>query len=127
LGLLRLALGTSLNSSISQVENISFVSDGLGNATVSFLYTSSKPIIEDITNQLNKPVFDPFLESFAKKRKQLGDGLKMLYQAMKNKTFNVYSGDQEITGDPDSLIVWVVSPGCPRGQEPHSNWYMCGK
>jgi hypothetical protein len=117
------ALGATLNSFTSKVTNISYVSNGLRNATVSFLYTSSKPEIEDV----NEPVFDPILESFARKRKQLVNGLKALHQEIKNGSFNVSNTDEEIIGDPGSFIAWVVPPGCPIGQGPHSNGYMCGK
>ena len=35
--------------------------------------------------------------------------------------------EEKLIGDPDSLTAWVEPPGCPRGQQPHSNGYLCGK
>ncbi|KAK3696474.1 hypothetical protein QZH41_002436 [Actinostola sp. cb2023] len=119
-----LLLSKSMNSSESQIIDIKYAagSAGQGNSTVSFIYRSTKPQKQDV----NEPVFDPILESFARKRTHLVNGLKTLYQQMKNGSLSVTNDDdEEVSGDPESLIAWIVPPGCPRGQEPHSNGYMC--
>jgi len=118
-------LTSSLNTPQRQITDTKYQPSGdSGNAAVvSFTYKTNKPTKRNNSDS----VYDPFLELFARKRRDLSQSLQELYYSMMNNSFSAATDDVTLTGDANSMTAKFLPPGCPLGQEPHSNGYMCGK
>lgn len=117
------ALGESMNTSQSQISMVMYKRNSKQSAMVVFLYKSDKPQEKEKSNDSD---VDPVAQEYAKKRQQLAMGLQKLYQDVNNGLFNASSESEVIDADPKSLSLLDADTGCPAGQIPHANGYMCG-
>ncbi len=116
-------LARSLNISVALISEFDYDSRNTSTATIAFIVDiDKKPWKED-----NFTSYMEIAETLADFKANFLEKLVQFNSDILNKTFKVPWNSTALIGEPGSLIVYSLSPKCPKGQALGQNGYICGK
>ena len=117
------SLASSLNVSFEFISKLQIYAKNTSKSSVAFLLdVDNKPWKED-----NFTSYIEIVEAISVAETNMLQKLEHFNSDVFNKTFRVPWNTTSLLGEPESIVVYPLSPDCPEGQYLDGNGYICGK